>query len=107
MSNFKLSKAITLTNGNEINELELNYDVLSMADLRTANKIAKMVAESNAGDCDNGTFSKRLDPNLQLGVAWCAAIKGTPGLMLNDVLKLAMVDALCLSEDALSNYLFR
>lgn len=103
---YTLSKPITLMNGNEISEINLNWDSLSMADLKTANKISKMIDESSAGTVDNATVSPRLDPNLRIAIAWVAAIKGTPGLMVNDVLKISMVDALCLSEEALTNYLF-
>ena len=107
MSEFKLNKPITLTNGNEISELNLDYDALAMPDLKTANRIAKMIDESSAGDVDNSVVSQRLNPNLRIAIAWVAAIKGTPGIMVNDVLKLSMVDAMCLGEDALANYLFR
>ena len=107
MIEFKLNKPITLTNGNEISELNLDYDALAMPDLKTANHIAKMVEESNAGNVDNATVSPRLDPNLRMAIAWVAAIKGTPGIMVNDILKISMVDAMCLSEDALANYLFK
>ena len=107
MNAYALQKPITLMNGNEISELNLDYDKLSMGDLRTANKIAKMIADPSLGNVDNGSVSPRLDPNVRIGIAWVAAIKGTPGLMVDDVLKLSLVDAMCLSEDALSNYLFR
>lgn len=107
MTVFKLSRPLMLLNGKEISELNLNYDVLSMADLKTANRIAKMITDSQAGDVDNATVSPRLDSNLRVGIAWVAAIKGTAGLGVNDALNLSLVDAVCLSEDALTNYLFR
>lgn len=107
MSTFKLSKPLALMNGKEISELNLEWDALTLSDLKTANTIAKMVADPTVGGVDNGTFSPRLDPNLRVAIAWTAAIKGTPGLMRDDVLKLPMIDALCLGEEALANYLFR
>ena len=103
---YTLNKPLALTNGNEITELNLDWDSLSYADLKTANRIAKMIDESSAGSVDNGTVSPRLNPNLRIAIAWVAAIKGTQGIMVNDVLKISMVDALCLSEEALTNYLF-
>ena len=107
MITYKLNKAIALSNGNEIDTLNLDYDALSMGDLKTANRIANMIAEGNIGEVNNGSVSQRLDPNVRIGIAWAAAIKGTPGLTMNDVLKLSLVDTLCLSEDCLSSYLFR
>lgn len=104
---YELNSSIKLMNGNEINELALDYDKLSCGDLKTANRIAKMIAESSTNDVDTSKLSPRLDPNLRIGIAWVAAIKGTPGLTVNDVLQLGMLDALCLSEQVLSDYLFR
>ena len=106
-TNYKLSKPITLINGNEISEIVLDWDALTMADLKTSNKIAKMIADPSFGDVDTSTLSPRLNSDLRIAIAWCAAIKGTPGLMVNDVLKISMIDALCLSEESLTNYLFR
>lgn len=106
-TNYKLSKPITLINGNEISEIVLDWDALTMADLKTSNKIAKMIADPSLGDVDTSTLSPRLNSDLRIAIAWCAAIKGTPGLMVNDVLKISMIDALCLSEESLTNYLFR
>ena len=107
MITYKLNKAISLLNGNEIDTLTLDYEALTLSDLRTANKIVCMIGESALGTIDNGSLSPRLDPNLRTAIAFVAAIKGTPGLRVDDVLKVSMVDALCLSEDCLSNYLFR
>lgn len=103
---YELEKPISLMNGNEVTEIVLKWDALTYGDLKTANKIAKMIDENSAGSVDNATVSPRLDPNLRIAIAWCAAIKGTPGLAVNDILQLSMVDALCLSEEALTNYLF-
>lgn len=107
MSTYKLNAPLTLLNGKEITELDLAYDQLTLSDLRTANKIVGMIGDSNVGNIDNGTLSPRLDPNLRTAIAFVAAIKGTPGLRVDDVLKVSMVDALCLGEDCMSNYLFK
>lgn len=104
---FKLNKPIRKMDGTEVSELNLNYDVLTMADLKTANKVAKMINSSGAVDLDASTLSPRLNSDLRTAIAWVAAIKGTPGLMVDDVLQLSLVDALMLSESALSDYLFR
>ena len=40
MIDFELERPHTLNNGNEVNELHLDYEALSMADLKPANKIA-------------------------------------------------------------------
>ena len=107
MTTYKLNKPISLLNGKEIDELNLDYETLTLSDLRTANKIVGMIGDSTIGNIDNGSLSPRLDPNLRTAIAFVAAIKGTPGLRVDDVLKVSMVDALCLGEDCLSNYLFK
>ena len=107
MTTYKLNKAIKLLNGDEIDTLTLDYDALTLSDLRTANKITNMIGDSIVGTIDNGSLSPRLDPNLRTAIAFVAAIKGTPGLRVDDVLKVSMVDALCLGEDCMSNYLFK
>ena len=107
MTTYKLNKAIKLLNGDEVDTLTLDYDALTLSDLRTANKITNMIGDSIVGTIDNGSLSPRLDPNLRTAIAFVAAIKGTPGLRVDDVLKVSMVDALCLGEDCMSNYLFK
>lgn len=110
MSAYKLQKSITLTNGTEIKELNLDFEALTMADLKTANKISAMINDNGLGtnaNVNNVSMSQRLDPNLRIAIAWVAAIKGTQGLMVNDVLKLSMLDAMCLGEEAMTEYLFR
>lgn len=59
MSIYKLSAPLTLLNGKEITELNLEYDQLTLSDLRTANKIVGMIGESTVGNIDNGTLRDR------------------------------------------------
>lgn len=106
MITFKLEKEITTISGQQITELQLDFESLSMADLKTAQKISRMISEPSAS-VEAMSASPRLDPNVRIGIAWVAAIKGTKGLQVNDVLSLSMKDAICLSECALSDYLFR
>lgn len=103
---FKLQKPLKLANGNEIDTLQLDYESLTMADLKTANRITKMIGEQSV-EVDASVASPRLNSDLRIAIAWMAAIKGTQGVMVNDVLNISMVDALRLSEDAMGNYLFR
>lgn len=105
MVEYKLEKELQTISGQQITELHLDFDSLSMADLKTAQRISGMVADGTNIDVMN--TSPRLDSNLRIGIAWAAAIKGTKGLQVNDVLAIGLRDAVCLSEIALSDYLFR
>lgn len=104
MIEYKLEKELSTISGQQISALQLDFDALSMADLKTAQRIAKMVADGSSVDVMS--TSPRLDSNLRIGISWAAAIKGTKGLQVNDVLALSLKDAVCLSEIALSDYLF-
>ena len=104
MVEYKLQRELTTISGQQITELHLDFDALSMADLKTAQRISGMVADGSS--IDVMSTSPRLDSNLRIGIAWVAAIKGTKGLQVNDVLAIGLKDAVCLSELALSDYLF-
>lgn len=104
---YKLQQPIKSMNDTEISELNLDYDALTLGDLRTANKIAAMVSENGLESFNNTSLSPRLNSELRIGIAWAAALKGTKGISLNDVYQLSLVDSMCLSENALSEYLFR
>lgn len=104
MVEYKLQRELTTISGQTITELHLDFDALSMADLKTAQRISGMVADGS--NIDVMTTSPRLDSNLRIGVAWAAAIKGTKGLQINDVLTIGLKDAVCLSELCLSDYFF-
>lgn len=107
---FTLSKPITIEamNGSEtISELELDFDSLSLSDIKAAKKIKSLFTESRAGIIDNSTVSPRMDEDLRIGLSWVAAMKTDSRISYNDILKLNARDALELSEVALSEYLFR
>ena len=104
MIEYNLEKELSTISGQQITELHLDFESLSMADLKTAQRIAKMVADGSGVDVMS--TSPRLDSNLRIGIAWAAAIKGTKGLQVNDVLAIGLKDAVCLSEVCLSDYLF-
>lgn len=105
MVDYKLERELTTISGQQITELHLDFEALSMADLKTAQRISGMVADGS--NIDVMSTSPRLDSNLRIGIAWVAAIKGTKGLQVNDVLGIGLKDAVCLSELCLSDYLFR
>ena len=105
MVEYKLERELTTISGQNITELHLDFDSLSMADLKTAQRISGMVADGS--NIDVMSTSPRLDSNLRIGISWVAAIRGTKGLQVNDVLAIGLKDAVCLSEIALSDYLFR
>ena len=107
MITYQLQQPIKSMNDTDITELNLDYDALTLGDLKTANRIAAMVSDTSPEALTGSNLSPRLNSELRIGIAWAAALKGTKGITLNDVLQLSLVDSMCLSENALSEYLFR
>lgn len=107
MITYQLQQPIKSMNDTDITELNLDYDALTLGDLKTANKIAAMISDTSPEALAGSTLSPRLNSELRIGIAWAAALKGTKGITLNDVYQLSLVDSMCLSENALSEYLFK
>ena len=105
---YDLHKNITLDTGETINKLELDFDSLAFVDLKNAKKVKAMLADATSQGLSNpiAASSPRFDDELRIGIAWVAAIRGTKGLSINDVLKLSARDAMELSEVALTEYCF-
>lgn len=101
---FKLSKAITLTNGQTITELKLKFEALTTADLRAASKIKSLIVDGKSLDVSKTLSILRLDPDFQMAVGFLAAIKGTEGLTQMDFLKIPLTDALLLGEAAADHF---
>lgn len=102
--NFKLYKPVKLASGDTIESLELDFDSLSLVDIKNARKVKSMISTVNA--MQNESVSPRLDGDLRIGLAWVAAMKSDNRLSINDVVNLSAKDALILSEEVLSSYLF-
>ncbi len=105
MSELKLKQPITLSTGKQINTLTCNYDALTTADFRAAQKIRALITDAKSIDASRLMSVLRMDPEFQIAVGFVAACKGTPDLTQLDFLKLSMYDAMMLGEGA-SDYFF-
>lgn len=101
---FELSKPI-FCQGVEVKALSMDFDSLTVPDIKNARKVRAFLCEESAKDVSAGKLSPRLDENLRIGLAWIAAMKQDNRLTLNDVLQLSAKDALNLAEESL-DYLF-
>lgn len=104
MVEFTLSKPI-IAKEQKITTLNMDFDALSLADIKNARKVRSFLCDDTPNDVNAGKLSPRLDEYLRIGLAWIAALKNDNRLTLNDVLQLSAKDALSLSESAL-DYLF-
>lgn len=100
-----LSRPIKTADNKEIADLTLDFDALSSADLRQADRLRVQMTDAKAVDAGKMMSVLRLDASFQMAVGWLAACKGTAGLRANDFLSVALVDMLLLGEEA-SDYFF-
>ena len=98
---YKLIEPITLDKGVVLDVLKMNFNGLKYADLKTARRIRQGIVG------DQKCVIPKLDPDLQFAFSYVAALKATPGLTLDDVVKLSPLDVFELSEVCADNYFFR
>ena len=99
MKEYTLHKPIK-TSAGEFSALKLDFDALSFADLRSCSTIRKMY---NSDDM----IEPRTDFGFGVSVAFVAAVKGTPGLLIQDVVNISLEDALNLNDLAQDECFFR
>ena len=99
MDKVTLSKPIS-ANGTEINVLQLNFDVLSVADLRQVKKLEAQISDKQTVDAKDMAMPKNLSFEFQLASGFLAAVKGTDGLQIDDFTMLSMSDALAIAQAA-------
>ena len=100
METIALLKPFKLQDGNEITELSIQFDELSVADFRQISKLESMISDNKTVDASNMTRPKPLSFEFHLASGFTAAIKGTKGLKIEDFTKLPMTDAMKLAESA-------
>lgn len=99
MKEYTLAKPLK-TSAATFAKLSLDFDALSFADLRSCATIRKMY---DAGEM----MEPRTDFGFCVAVAFVAACKGTPGLLVQDVVNLSMEDVLALHDMAQDECFFR
>lgn len=102
---YELTKAITTASGANVTALELDFESLSLADIKNARKVKAYLGDEKVGEVSTGTLSPRLDVNLRIGLSWIAAMKTNKELSIMDVLTISAKDALALADCGLE-YLF-
>ncbi len=105
MVDITLKKPITLADGTTLDTLHCDFEALTTADMRAAQKIRALIVDGKSVDASKLMSVLRLDSEYQIAVGFVAATKGTPGVTSLDFLKLSMLDAMLLGEAA-SDYFF-
>lgn len=105
-----LNRPFTSSSGKYVSQLELVWDNFSVLDIKNAMSIGQLVFGSSATlDASVATRGGKLDPCIQVGLAWVSAIKSNPTLELTtkDVMLLEPLDMYALMEECQTGYLFR
>ena len=100
METLTLSKPFKLQNDKEITEFQLNFEELSVADLRQVKKLEALVSNADSVSLMEAVNDKELKFEFQLASGFLAAIKGTESLQASDFLRVPMQDALMLAKKA-------
>lgn len=101
MENLTLSKPINSISGNTINELKFDFDALTIIDYKQAIKLEYKLKGEASSILDINSWSKSTSSEFRIATAWIAAIKGTPGLVLDDIDKLSFKDMLSLEQKSI------
>ena len=105
MVDITLKKPITIADGTVVDVLHCDFEALTTADMRAAQKVRALMVDGKSLDASKLMSVLRLDSEYQIAVGFVAACKGTQGLASLDFLKMGMLDAMLLGEAA-SDYFF-
>lgn len=100
MEKITLSKPFKLKDNNEITELSLLLDELSVSDFRQIKKLEAQISDNQIVDAESMAKPKNLSFEFQLASGFLAAVKGTEGLLIDDFTRLPMTDAMNIARAA-------
>lgn len=98
MEKLTLTKPFKLADNREITELSLQFDELSVADLRQIRQLESQITDNKIVDTESMVKPKNLSFEFQLASGFLAAVKGTDGLQIGDFTRLPMTDAITLAR---------
>lgn len=100
METMKMSKPFKLQNGNEITELSLNFEEMSVSDFRQISRFEAQVTDAQEVSLEHAVKDRQICFEFQLASGFLAALKGTEGLQASDFSRLSMQDSLSLAKVA-------
>mgnify|MGYP007122037174 CR=1 FL=1 len=98
METLELSKEINSISGNVIKTLSFDFDALTPMDYKQAIKLEYKLKGEATTVIDVNSWSKSTSSEFRIATAWLAAIKGTQGLILDDIDKISFKDMLKLEQ---------
>ena len=100
MEKLLLTKPFTLQNGNEITEFSLDFEALAAADFRQIRRLEAQITDGTRVNVNEFIGGLELSDSFRVATGFLAAVKGTPGLKVEDFMKLPLKDATRLGSAA-------
>lgn len=100
MEKLTLTKPFILQDGKEITELLIDFDALATADFRQIRKLEAQITDSTSINVSEFVAGLDLSDSFRVATGFLAAVKGTPGLRIDDFMKLPLKDAARLGTKA-------
>lgn len=100
MEKLILAKPFILQDGKEITELLLDFDALATADFRQIRKLEAQIIDGTSINVNEFVTGLDLSDSFRVATGFLAAVKGTPGLRIDDFMKLPLKDATRLGTKA-------
>ena len=100
MEKLILAKPFILQDGKEITELLLDFDALATADFRQIRKLEAQIIDGTSITVNEFVTGLDLSDSFRVATGFLAAVKGTPGLRIDDFMKLPLKDATRLGTKA-------
>lgn len=95
---FILTKQIVSISGDTISELKFDFDKLKPSDYPQINKLEARLKGNGFNISDVSSWSKSTSSEFRIATAWIAAIKGTQGLVLDDIESISFRDLIELEK---------
>lgn len=100
MEKLILAKPFILQDGKEITELLLDFDALATTDFRQIRKLEAQIIDGTSINVNEFVTGLDLSDSFRVATGFLAAVKGTPGLRIDDFMKLPLKDATRLGTKA-------
>lgn len=101
MDSLELSKPIKSISGSTINTLNFDFDSMSPTDYKQAVSLEFRLKGQAFSIADLNNWSKSTSSEFRIATAWIAALRGTEGLVLDDIDSISFKDLIKLESFAI------
>lgn len=98
MESLELSKPIKSISGATINTLKFDFDSMSTSDYKQAVSLEFRLKGQGFSIADLNSWSKSTSSEFRIAAAWIAALRGTEGIVLDDIDNISFKDLIKLES---------